>query len=489
MKKIALIGIYHESNTFNKRPTVYADFVNGHLLKGADIVAHYKNAHHEIGGFIEALNDAHIELIPVMYAEAAPGGTVTTETYLRLKAELGALLQQVLPVDGVLVAPHGAGVCEDYPDMDGDWLSYVRALVGTEVPIVGTLDPHANVSLLMIEKTNALFAYATNPHLDQRATGIKAAQLLKRLLFENTVFRQRLIQLPLSISIEQQNTNCEPCLSLYREVQRTAADHGALHVSIILGFPYADVPEMGTSLILITEGDSNWEQLITQLRSCFFSRLQQFRGEKLRLQAVLPDAGALKKPVLLLDMGDNVGGGAAGTSMYLMDLLEAAGQTRACICITHAATVEAIARFETGDRFELSFGHIDTLNREAPYSVTLISRGDGFFTEPDPRHGGQSAFNMGKVVVLKTANQNTIIVSSLKVPPFSSRQLTSLGIVLEEQNWIIAKGVNAPIAAFKDSCATILQVDTPGETCADITTFSFKNRSVPLYPFEAIRDV
>lgn len=489
MKKIALIGIYHESNTFNKRPTVYADFVNGHLLKGTDIITHYKNAHHEIGGFIEALNDPRIELIPVLYAEATPGGTVTTETYLRLKTELGALLQPVLPVDGVLVAPHGAGVCADYPDMDGDWLSYVRALVGAEVPIVGTLDPHANVSPLMIEKTNGLFAYATNPHLDQRATGIRAAQLLKRLLFENAVIQQRLIQLPLSISIEQQNTNREPCLSLYREVQRAAADHGALHVSIILGFPYADVPEMGTSLVLITEGDEQCDELITVLISCFLSRLDQFRGEKVRLQTMLPDAGALKKPVLLLDMGDNVGGGAAGTSMYLMDLLEAAGQTGACICITDAATVEAVSRFETGASFEWSFGQIDPLNREAPYRVTLTSRQDGFFTEPDPRHGGQTAFNMGEVVVLETVHQNIIIVSSLKVPPFSSRQLTSLGIVPEEQNWIIAKGVNAPIAAFKDTCATILQVDTPGETSADITTFSFKNRRVPLYPFEAIRDV
>ncbi|MBO9618317.1 MAG: M81 family metallopeptidase [Niabella sp.] len=488
-KKIAIIGIYHESNTFNKRPTVYADFENGHLLKGDAIIAHYKQAHHEIGGFIEAIDHEQVELVPVLYAEATPGGTVTTETYLRLKAELGALLQSVLPVDAVLVAPHGAGVCDAYPDMDGDWLSFVRTLVGVEVPIAGTLDPHANVSPLMIEATNALFAYATNPHLDQRATGIRAARLLNRMLFENTAVVQQLIQLPLSISIEQQHTGSEPCISLYREVQQIAADAGVLHASIILGFPYADVQEMGTSLILITDEHTMPETMVAQLRSCFLSRLPQFTGPKVRLQTILPDAASLQKPVLLLDMGDNVGGGSAGTSMYLMDLLEAAGQTRACICITHAPTVTWVSRLEKGARFDISFEQIDAVNSPAPYAVTLVGILDGFFTEPDPRHGGQTQFNMGKVAVLQTDHQNIIIISSLKVPPFSSRQLTSLGIVVEELNWVIAKGVNAPIAAFKDTCATILQVDTPGETSADATTFIFKNRRVPLYPFEAINDV
>jgi len=488
-KRVALVGIYHESNTFSERPTVYSDFENGHLLRGDAIVSHYRDAHHEIGGFIEALDHRSIELVPVFYATATPGGTVTADTYERLKEELGTLLEAVLPVDAVLVAPHGAGVCERYPDMDGDWLAYVRQLVGAGVPVVGTLDPHANVSAQMVASTDALFAYATNPHLDQRQTGIKAALLLNRILLEDLRTCQELIQLPLLISIEQQHTQAEPCKSLYREVQQIAGEQGALHASILLGFPYADVPEMGTAVVVISEQGKNSGVSVPELRSCFLKRHRQFCGQKVDADMIALHAASVAGPVLLLDMGDNVGGGAAGTSMYLMDWLEAKGEQKGCICITHPATVAYIAGFEQGQHFDISFNEINPLNRTQPYTVTLADYRNGLFTEPDPRHGGQVQYDMGKVALLRTENEHLIVVTTLRVPPFSSRQLTSLGIVPETLNWIIAKGVNAPVAAYKDICTAVIQVNTPGETCADPTIFTFKNRRKPLYPFEPITDV
>lgn len=485
-KRVALVGIYHESNTFNKRLTVYDDFVNSRLLKGAAIIEQYKNAYHEIGGFIEALDKEAIALVPVFYAEATPGGMVRTDAYLQLKQELLQLLEEALPVDAVLVAPHGAGVCETCPDMDGDWLRAVRQLVGAAVPVVGTLDPHANVSVQMVQQTTALIAYATNPHLDQRQTGIKAAQLLNRILLGGFKVQQELLQLPLVISIEQQNTNTEPCLSLYREVQDIAGAAGVIQVSITLGFPYADVYEMGTAVIVITGEGVNTTSLIPELSTCFMKRLQQFCGEKLPPERVIEHTSQAARPVLLLDMGDNVGGGSAGKSMFLMDLLEAAKATKAVICIHDPATVRAVSGLGSGARSTITFNTLDALNREQSYAVTVLDHRDGYFREPDPRHGGQVQYDMGKVALLKTDLGNLIVITTLRVPPFSSRQLSSLGIVLEELNWIIAKGVNAPIAAYRDICPVIIQVNTPGETCADITQFNFKNRRRPLYPFDVI---
>ncbi|WP_090390608.1 M81 family metallopeptidase [Niabella drilacis] len=485
-KRIALVGIYHESNTFNKRRTGYDDFENSHLLTGAAIVEQYEKAHHEIGGFIEALDKNAIELVPVFYAEATPGGMVCTDAYQRLKQELLQLLEAVLPVDAVLVVPHGAGVCETCPDMDGDWLQAVRKMVGPAIPVVGTLDPHANVSVQMIQQTTALIAYATNPHLDQRQTGIRAAQLLNRILLEGFSVKQELLQLPLSISIEQQHTNAEPCLSLYREVQEAAGAARATHVSIVLGFPYADVHEMGSAVIVIAGQGLDTTQLMTEINACFIKRLSQFRGEKLSPQRAIDQASQGEKPVLLLDMGDNVGGGSAGTSMFLMDLLEAAGATKAVICIHAPATVAALAGLGSGTRSVVALDALNVLNRAQPYRVTVLGHYKGHFREPDPRHGGQVQYNMGEVALLKTELGNLIVVTSLRVPPFSSRQLSCLGIELEGLNWIIAKGVNAPVAAYRDICPVMIQVNTPGETCADITLFDFKNRRRPLYPFETI---
>ncbi|WP_300600465.1 M81 family metallopeptidase [Niabella sp.] len=485
-KRVALAGIYHESNTFSKRPTTYADFEKGHLLRGADILVQYKDAHHEIGGLIAALDPHQVELVPLLYAEATPGGTIEKETYERLKNELITLLKEALPLDAVLVTPHGAAVAEGYPDMDGDWLQQVREVVGHTIPIAGTLDPHANVSRRMVQATDALYAYATNPHLDQRETGKKAGSLLQELLFKNKRIKQELLQLPLQISIEQQNTNEEPCRSLYREVQETATDMGALAVSILLGFPYADVYEMGSAVIVISSQETDTGPWIPRLEACFLGRLPSFCGERTTLQQILSQASGLQKPVLLLDMGDNVGGGARGCSMYLLDLLEAAGKDKVCICITSRQTVAAISKFGPGDKFSISFKELDDHNREAPYKVRLMGFRDGAFTEPAPRHGGQAHYDMGKVALLQTEAGNIIVVASLRVPPFSSRQLTSLGIEPEKLEWIIAKGVNAPMAAYKDICPVMIRVNTPGETGADMTAYTFKNRRRPLFPFETI---
>ncbi|MBO9592669.1 MAG: M81 family metallopeptidase [Niabella sp.] len=487
-KRVALAGIYHESNTFSKRPTTYADFEKGHLLRGADILAQYKDAHHEIGGLIAALDPDRVELVPLLYAEATPGGTIEKATYERLKNELAALLEAALPLDAVLVTPHGAAVADDYPDMDGDWLQQVREVVGNTIPVVGTLDPHANVSQRMAQATNALFAYATNPHLDQRETGKKAGALLQELLFKNRHVKQELLQLPLQISIEQQHTGKEPCRSLYREVQEIAVNMGAHSVSILLGFPYADVYEMGSAVLVISDALTDTKPWLPRLEACFLDRLPSFCGERTTLQQILPQASGLQKPVLLLDMGDNVGGGARGCSMYLLDQLEAAGKDKACVCITSRQTVAFISKFNPEDEFSISFKELDEHNREAPYKVRLLGFRDGAFTEPDPRHGGQVHYDMGRVALLQTEAGNIIVVASLRVPPFSSRQLTSLGIEPEKLEWIIAKGVNAPMAAYKDICPVMIQVHTPGETGADMTVYTFKNRRKPLYPFETISD-
>src|SRR5690606_28508305 len=103
---------------------------------------------------------------------------IASDTFEHLLKLMMAELEKVLPVDGCLVVPHGAAVSEDFPDMDGQWLSALRNRLGDAVPIVGTLDPHANVSELMAASTNALVAYSTNPHVDQRETGKKAANIL-----------------------------------------------------------------------------------------------------------------------------------------------------------------------------------------------------------------------------------------------------------------------------------------------------------------------
>src|SRR5439155_726240 len=153
---------------------------------------------------------------------------------------------------GVLVAAHGAGVAESRADMDGYWLRELRSRVGPQVPIIGTLDSHANLSSAMVLATNALIGYRTNPHLDQRQRGLEAARLMSRVL-RNQVRPTQAAAFPrVAINIERQHTGSSPCRECYEAVEDMLADKRVLSISLLLGFPYADVHEMGTSALVVT---------------------------------------------------------------------------------------------------------------------------------------------------------------------------------------------------------------------------------------------
>ena len=249
IKRIALAGIYHESNTFLPNKTTWKDFENGHLFYGEAIRKEYQDAHHEIGGILEVFDQSHVEIVPLFFAAATPAGMITADTYERLVAEVSNALQVDGPWDGAMLCVHGAAVAENHPDMDGDWLAMTRTILGPGIPIVCTMDPHGNVSEKMIEVTNAIVAYSTNPHLDQRDTGKKAARLMLDHLGEKVRLHQSFARARGSISIEQQATSEYPCTLLYDKARMHMENPDVLSVSIVLGFPYADVPEMASSFI------------------------------------------------------------------------------------------------------------------------------------------------------------------------------------------------------------------------------------------------
>ena len=488
--RVALLGMYHESNTFIAQPTTLDDFVNSHLLRGEAIRGEYQHAFHEIGGMLEVLDQHAVQTLPILFAEATPGGTITAFTYDYLVKEMLEGLERCLPIDGCLVVPHGAGVADSYLDMDGHWLAEVRRMVGGEVPIIGTLDPHANVSPLMVQSTDALVAYKTNPHIDQRETGKRAAELLIRHLKKEITPVQVLIQPPLVISIEQQNTAAEPCRSLLTYAKELSERNDVLSTSLILGFPYADVPDMGTSFIVVT---NNNLPLATDVGVLLYQALTKVKadcvGPKQPIDAILPQLYQLPKPVLLLDMGDNIGGGSPGDSAFLLKALEEDGRYKSLHCICDPTAVAEIIRTDTdnSERVDLAIGNQEGIAEGKPYKtrVKLLRTGDGKFKETTPRHGGQVNYDMGNVAVVETQAGNVILLNSLRVPPFSLQQITSCGINPENFDIIVAKGVNAPIAAYEPVCPTRIQVDTPGVTQADINRFSYLNRRRPMFPFEA----
>ena len=485
--RVGIIGLMHESNTFLSAPTTIENFRQWHLLAGEEIRRAYEAAHHEIGGFFAGLAAADIEAVPILGAWAMPSGRVTAAAFNELAGRVLEGLDRAGKLDGLLVAPHGAGSSDEHRDMDGQWLSLVREKVGPDLPIIGTLDPHANVSPRMVAACNVLTAYRSNPHLDQRARGLEAANLMARKLRGEIEPVLSGSFPPVAINIERQLTTASPCRELYALADRQLKLPRVLSNSVVLGFPYADCEEMGTSFLVVTDNDSVLgQQLADELAGYLWEHRAEFVGNLLSIEAAVTRAKKIAGPVGLLDMGDNVGGGSPGDSTLILHGLIRAGVANSFAALADAEAERQARAAGAGNRARLSIGGKVDPTTGAPLEaeVTIVSLHDGKFSESEVRHGGQAKYDMGPSTVVRLASGPTILLTSRRMAPFSLAQVTSCGLDPKSFQAIVIKGVHAPVAAYAPVCSELIRVDTPGVTCADMTRLPFQHRRQPLFPFE-----
>jgi microcystin degradation protein MlrC len=201
--RIAVGGILHESNTFASDPTDLEDFAGRSIRRGDEIHDEYAASQHEIGGYIEGAERHGLDLAYTVVANATPSGPVTDRAFETLTSELIERLRQAGPVDGLLLALHGAMVVESYPDGDAEVLRRLRKALGDELPIVVTHDAHANVAPEETELSTALVLYKEVPHVDQRERGIHAAEIMAKILKEGARPAQAIEKPPLLYNIEE----------------------------------------------------------------------------------------------------------------------------------------------------------------------------------------------------------------------------------------------------------------------------------------------
>lgn len=492
--RIGIVGLLHESNTFLTKPTEFEEFQNETLIFGNEIRDRFTGSHHELGGFLDGLealsqnSSEPIETIPIFVARAFPSGTVSASCWSRLMEVLVASLREAGPLDGLLLAPHGATVSESQPDADGFWLSLVRALVGPELPIVATIDPHANLTPQMVSACNAILAYRTNPHLDQRDRGLQAAEILVRTIRGEITPTMHAVFPPLAMNIERQMTGESPLCEFCELADRQLLLPGVLSNSIVLGFPYADVAEMGSAVIAVTDNDlPQAKELAAELATRLWNDREGYRGRLIDIEAALDECARYEAPVCLLDMGDNVGGGSAADGTFLAQAISERGIGPAFVCLFDPEAVKLAEAAGEGSRISLSVGGKTDDQHGPPLTAEFRVRSfhEGKFRESQARHGGFTEYDQGRTAILETSSGLTVMLTSRRMVPFSLQQLFSCGLDSAGFRILVAKGVNAPLAAYREVCPHFIRVNTPGSTCADMTQLPFRNRRRPLFPFEA----
>ncbi len=490
--RVGILSLIHESNTFAVTPTTIDLFQRDELMIGDEVRRGYEGGHHQISAFLEGLPAAGIEGVPIFHASTPPSGTITKETCDELVRLMFEALDAAGELDGFLVSPHGAnaGEGDDYRDLDGFWLDKLRQRVGPDSPIICVIDPHANLSARMVDSCNATIAYRSNPHLDQKQRGLEAVRLIARTLNGEIRPVQRAAFPSFGINIERQGTTLWPCLPLYALANRQLERQGVLSNSILLGFPYADVEEMGSTAIAVTDGDAELAQeLADEMAAYMVEHRAEFVGEYITVEEAVERAvGSGEGPICLLDMGDNVGGGSSADSTLIAHEIHRRGDTTAFVCLYDRVAQERARQAGVGAKLELSMGGKtdDRHGQPLETAVTVKSLHDGKYEESEVRHGGYSHFDMGPTAVVTTATGLTISLTTLRAVPVSLGIVTSVGVEPADFQILVAKGVHAPVAAFDPVCAALIRVNTGGATAADMRTFEYEHRRRPMYPFEEI---
>lgn len=487
MTRVAIGGILHESNTFNPALTRLGDFV---VSRGDQVVSTWRGSYHEIGGFIEGASRHGFEIVPTLMAEATPAGRVTSEAFEALTHELAERLIGALPLDGVLLALHGAMVSEQYPDGDGEIMSRLRETLGRDLPIVVTHDFHANISEQVVEKSTVLLVYKTNPHLDQLECGLQAVEILSRVLQGSVKPVQALCKPPMLLNIVHQNTGVDPMKGIMQTARALEQNPRILAASVAAGYQYADVFEMGPSAVVVADADAG---LAEREAKGLSDKLWNIRDE---LAFELPGAAeAVRRakesneaPVVLADMGDNIGGGSAGDSTFLLSELLHQQAEGWLVVLADPQAAQSCAHSGVGTFVTIEVGGKTDTWHGVPIPVTgrVKSIHDGRYQETEPRHGGYRDHDQGLTAVLEIGESacgvpRLLVLTTQREAPFSLQQLLSLGIEPQRQKILVVKAAIAYRAAYEPIAGRIIEVDSPGLTAVNPTRFTYRDVRRPLW--------
>ena len=340
----------------------------------------------------------------------------------------------------------------------------------------------------MADFADAIVGYQTYPHIDQRERGLLAAELLTRTIRGEIKPVCHIAKRPMIANILGQATDREPMKGLMAAARDVEHRPGMLSTSVMGGFAYADVPNMGPSVIAVANADRDLARITAEELA---DRMWDVRHD-LSVPCASPEdavrraSAAIRGPVVLVDLGDNVGGGSAGDGTVLLAEILKQRATCAVFTLFAPAAVAECQRLSVGGVFSGKVGGaVDCLHGD-PIEVTGTVTGlfDGKWVETEARHGGRRHNDQGPTAVMRLNGDHTLVLNSLQTPPFSLGQLTSLGIDPSRAQMIVVKAAVAHKAAYAPVAAEMIEVDTPGVTAVNPARFSYRHIRRPMFPLD-----
>ncbi len=482
MTRILIAGYQHETNTFAPSLADWAAFNRGDsfpaFVRGPAMIEQLSGINIPVGGFIDAARRKGWTLLPSCWAGAIPSSYVTRDAFERIA---GALCEDVADardsgLDAIYLDLHGAAVAEHADDSEGELLARLRALVGPELPIVASLDLHANVTHRMLREADALVSYRTYPHVDMAATGELAAELLARRLKAGRREPMHARRLPFLIPLNAQSTWLEPARGLYDELLALDRRHGSIG-SFCMGFPASDFDECAPMLWAHGEHAERAVQALHALAG----EPAIWRVDILEARAAVAQAMALadaaSRPVVIADTQDNPGAGGDSNTTGMLHALLAQGAGRrfpgqvALGLMFDAAAGRAAHEAGVGAELELALGTaVPTFTGQASdpplhgrFKVLAVA--DGVCTLAGPMMRGLTV-NLGPSACLEIEGVRVAVVGGKK-QLLDRELLRMVGIHAEQMRIIVAKSSNHFRADFQPIASHVLVAKAAGPMAAD----------------------
>ena len=489
MTRIFVAGFHHETNTFAPSPADWDAFNAGGgyvaYSRGETMLRTLATTSMSIGGFAAAAAPHGWTLVPSVWAGAMPSNRVTTDAFERIAGEIVQDLQRALGeaggIDAIYLDLHGAAVAECADDAEGELLHRIRAVTGPELPIVASLDLHANVTERMLRLTSAMTAFRTYPHVDMRETGARAALMLaRRLAAPSAVRAMHAERVPFLLPLNAQCTLMPPASEVIALIERLEAKHD-VELSFSMGFSAADFAECGPVLFGYGADAETVRSAVQQLHDAVVAARPRWRLDVLLPDAAVERAIALAAtadaPVVIADTQDNPGaGGDSNTTGMLRALLAANVGKRldgrvALGLLFDPASAAAACAAGVGATIDLELGRaVPTWSGElteppVPARCRVLAVSDGVVPLFGPMTAG-ATMTLGASACVEV-DAVKVLLTSGKAQMLDLDLYRFLGVEPAQMKLLVNKSSVHFRAAFTPIASHILVAKAPGPMAAD----------------------
>lgn len=489
-KRVLLCEIHEESDTFN--PIIYGldSFASRRYAKGKEAYDICKKLPCTFRGMADAIEEGGAEVIPSISLYGGSGGRIADDVMDLFKSEVKATLDKCGKVDAACVSLHGAMCSETCDDACGELLSYIRELVGRDVPIAASFDLHANVTDKMLGTADILCGYQSYPHVDFYETGYRAASLCMRILRGEPTYLAS-VDVPILTPPAGYTSLEEPFRGVIERGKDLIRDGKLLDFTVFNVQPWLDVENIRSNVLAIADTEEAAKKYADEIAKLFFDNRDGYMPDLMSIDEVidLAESEDTKKPVILSDAADSPNGGAVGDSVSVALRMKERGSkiSMGMFVVDPEAAAKAFevgvggeAWFEVGGKF--------TPGMPGPFTGMgkVRSLHDGFFRQEGPAGKGFANY-CGKTAVVSFGSIDMMICEK----PGASGDpqiLRHFGIEPKLYDLIVVKANTSFKVAYAPFAGEMCSADTPGAGASNLKSLKWTKLPKGLYPFDLPKD-